>query len=118
MVAGGVVLLLVTIAAGCGNVLDPKQQAVDTATRAVRANARQARVEVEATLRDPGTGQERPVDRAARVLEEQISKGIGGRSSARRLAPTGPSTWRGPSSSTARVAGSSPEGSLCCCASA
>ena len=79
MVAGGVVLLLVTIAAGCGNVLDPKQQAVDTATRAVRANARQARVEVEATLRDPGTGQERPVDRAARVLEEQISKGIGGR---------------------------------------
>jgi hypothetical protein len=57
----------------------PKQQALDKATAAVRANARQARVEVEAALREPGTSQEQPADRAARVLNEQISKGIGGR---------------------------------------
>jgi hypothetical protein len=79
LVAGGALFVLVAAIAGCGNILDPKQQALDKATAAVRANARQARVEVEATLRDPGTGQEQPVDRAARVLEEQISKGIGGR---------------------------------------
>jgi hypothetical protein len=80
LVAGGALFVLVaTIAAGCGNVLDPKQQALDKATAAVRANARQARVEVEAALREPGTSQEQPADRAARVLNEQISKGIGGR---------------------------------------
>jgi hypothetical protein len=78
-VAGGALFVLVAAIAGCGNVLDPKQQALDSATRAVRANARQARVEVEAALREPGTSQEQPADRAARVLEEQISKGIGGR---------------------------------------
>jgi hypothetical protein len=89
MVAGGVVLLLVTLAAGCGNVLDPKQQALDSATSAVRANARQARVEVEAALREPGTSQEQPADRAARVLEEQISKGIGGRVARKSTRPDG-----------------------------
>jgi len=79
LVAAGALIVLAATIAGCGTFMNPRQQALDKATAAVRAAAEQARVEVEATLRDPGTGQERPVDRAARVLEEQISKGIGGR---------------------------------------
>ena len=89
MAAGGaLVVLLVTIAAGCG-FMDSRQQALDRATAAVRAAAEQARVEVEATLRDPGTGQEQPVDRAARVLEEQISKTSGGRIVRKAVRPDG-----------------------------
>ena len=78
MVAGGAAVLLAAIAAGCG-ATDPRQQALDSATAAVRADARQARAEVESVLRDPGTSQEPPVDRAARVLLEQIGKSSGGR---------------------------------------
>jgi hypothetical protein len=89
LVAGGALFVLVVAIAGCGNVLDPKQQAVDKATAAVRANARQARVEVEAALREPATSQEQPADRAARVLEEQISKGIGGRVARKSTRPDG-----------------------------
>jgi hypothetical protein len=119
LVAGGALFVLVAaIAAGCTS-MDSKQQALDSATTAVRAAAEQARVEVEATLRDPGTGQEQPVDRAARVLSEQISKSTGEGSSGSRPAPTGPSTSRRPSSSSATVAvGSTTSRPPCCCVSA
>lgn len=77
--AGGALALLAAIAAGCGFMGDSRQHAIDSATAAVRAAAEEARVEVEATLRAPAAGQEQPVDRAARVLRQQISKSSGGR---------------------------------------
>jgi hypothetical protein len=64
--------MLAAAVAGCGLVGDAREHALDSATAAVRAAAEEARAEVEATLRDPGTGQEQPVDRAARVLLDKI----------------------------------------------
>jgi hypothetical protein len=89
LVAGGALFVLLAAVAGCGTFMNPRQQALDKATAAVRAAAEQARVEVEATLRDPGTGQEQPVDRAARVLSEQISKTSGGRVVRKAAGPDG-----------------------------
>lgn len=79
MVVGGALVLLTATAAGCSLMGDAREHALDSATAAVRTAAREARAEVEATLRNPDTGQEQPVDRAARVLLEQISKVTGGR---------------------------------------
>ena len=89
LVAAGALIVLAATIAGCGTFMNPRQQALDKATAAVRAAAEQARVEVEATLRDPGTGQEQPVDRAARVLAEQISKTTGGRVVRKAAGPDG-----------------------------
>jgi hypothetical protein len=75
--ASGLVLLAATVA-GCG-LMDARQQAVDRASSAVRAAAEEARREVEGALRAPGADPEEPVDRAARVLNEQIGKVTGGR---------------------------------------
>jgi hypothetical protein len=89
MVTGGaLVVLLVAIASGC-RTMDSRQQALDIATAAVRADAHTARDEVEATLRTPATGQEQPIDRAAQVLQEEISKSSGGRVVRKAARPDG-----------------------------